>query len=95
LGDTRHQPVGAFALGLFLTLGLGQLSVAVMTPIAVGVIGGFTTFSTFMWEGFTFSRTGRAGVALVYISVSVVGGLIAAWGGCARPVHSRLTVAPK
>jgi fluoride ion exporter CrcB/FEX len=33
--------------------------------------------------GFTFSRTGRAGVALVYISVSVNGGLIAAWGGYA------------
>jgi CrcB protein len=73
----------AFALGLFLTLGLGHLSVAVMTPVAVGVIGGFTTFSTFMWEDLTFSRTGRAGVALVYISVSVVGGLVAAGGGYA------------
>jgi fluoride ion exporter CrcB/FEX len=68
-------------LGLFLTLALGHLSVGVMTPVAVGVIGGFTTFSTFMWEGFTFSRTGRVGVALVYLSVSVIGGLIAVWGG--------------
>lgn len=74
---------GAFVLGRFLTLGLGYLSVALMTPIAVGVIGGFTTFSTFMWEGFTFGRTGRAGVALLYISVSIVGGLVAASGGYA------------
>jgi CrcB protein len=72
---------GAFVLGLFLTLALGHLSVAVMTPVAVGLIGGFTTFSTFAWEGFFFGRTGRTGIALVYISVSVVGGLVAAWSG--------------
>jgi CrcB protein len=72
---------GAFILGLFLTLALGNLSVDVMTPISVGVLGGFTTFSTFAWEGFTLGRTGRAGVALVYISVSVVGGLLAASAG--------------
>ena len=73
--------LGAFVLGLFLTLALGHLSVAVMTPVAVGLIGGFTTFSTFAWEGFTHAHSGRAGVAVVYISLSVVGGLIAAWGG--------------
>jgi hypothetical protein len=33
--------------------------------------------------GFTFGRTGRAGVAIVCISVSVTGGLIAVWGGYA------------
>jgi fluoride exporter len=72
---------GAFVLAVFLALALGHLSVAVMTPIAVGLIGGFTTFSTFAWEGFTLGRTGRAGVALVYIAVSVIGGLTAAWFG--------------
>jgi CrcB protein len=72
---------GAFVLGLFLTLALGHLPVAVMTPISVGVLGGFTTFSTFAWEGFTLGRTGRAGVAAIYLSVSVLGGLLAAWSG--------------
>jgi CrcB protein len=70
---------GAFVLGLFLTLALGQLSVAVMTPIAIGVIGGFTTFSTFAWEGFTLARTGRPWVGGIYLVVSVLGGLVAAW----------------
>jgi len=73
--------LGSFVLGLFLTLALGQLSMDVITPVAVGVIGGFTTFSTFAWEGFTEARTGRAGVAFVYIAVSVVGGLLAVAGG--------------
>jgi len=74
---------GAFVLGAFLTLALGHLSVAVMTPIAVGVLGGYTTFSTFAWEGFTLGRTGRVGTAVVYVAVSVFGGLLAASGGYA------------
>ena len=72
---------GSFVLGLFLTLALGHLSMAVITPVAVGVIGGFTTFSTFAWEGFTHARSGRAGIAFAYVTVSVVGGLLAAAGG--------------
>ena len=72
---------GSFALGFFLTLALGRLPVAVMTPVAVGLIGGFTTFSTFAWDGFTMGDSGRAGVAAVYVSVSVFGGLAAAWCG--------------
>jgi fluoride exporter len=80
---------GAFVLGAFLTIALGHLSVAVITPIAVGVLGGYTTFSTFAWEGFTLSRTGRTGTALIYVAVSVVGGLAAASAGYAigRALH--------
>ena len=72
---------GSFLLGLFLTLALGRVSVAVMTPVAVGLIGGFTTFSTFAWEGFTIGRSGRHWVAVIYVTVSVLGGLTAAWVG--------------
>ena len=75
--------VGAFILGVFLTLALGHLSVAVITPVSVGVIGGFTTFSTFAWEGFTHTRSGRVGVAVVYVAVSVIGGLLATGAGYA------------
>jgi fluoride ion exporter CrcB/FEX len=50
------------------------LPVSVMTPIAVGLIGGFTTFSTFTWEAFTMSRTGRPAPALIYIAVSFAAG---------------------
>jgi fluoride exporter len=73
--------VGSFALGFVLTLALGRVPVAVMTPVAIGLIGGFTTFSTFAWEAFTMSDTGRAGTAAVYVSASVLGGLGAAWFG--------------
>ena len=72
---------GSFVLGLFLTWALGRLSGAVITPISVGVLGGFTTFSTFAWDGLFLSRSGRPGLALAYIFLSVVGGLAAAWLG--------------
>ena len=72
---------GAFILGLFLTLALGHLSVVVMTPIAVGLLGGFHDVLGVRVEGFTMGRNGRAPVAFVYIAVSVVGGLFAASGG--------------
>ena len=74
---------GAFILGLLLTALLGVVPVAVLTPLAVGLLGGFTTFSTFMWEGFTLTRTGRAGTAAIYVGVSIAGGLAAAWAGYA------------
>lgn len=69
---------GSFALGVFLTLALGRLPIAVMTPVAVGLIGGFTTFSTFAWDGFTIGDSGRMATAALYVSVSVLGGLGAA-----------------
>jgi fluoride exporter len=72
---------GSFVLAFFLTIALGRWPVAVMTPVAVGLLGGYTTFSTFAWEGFVMGREGRVGAALAYVSVSVVGGLVAASAG--------------
>ena len=77
--SANRFPVGW--MNLPSPIGIGLLKVPVMTPVAVGLIGGYTTFSTLAWEGFFLGRTGRAGIALVYISVSVVGGLVAAWSG--------------
>src|SRR5262249_55999789 len=56
---------------------------------AVGLIGGFTTFSTFTWEAFTLGRTGRSEVALLYVTVSICCGLVAAWAGytAGRALH--------
>ena len=74
---------GSFVLALFLTLTLGRWSVSVTAPIAVGFVGGYTTFSTFAFDGFTMGRSGRMLAATIYVCVSVLGGLAAAWIGYA------------
>jgi CrcB protein len=73
--------VGAFFLGLLLTLGVGRIPIAVLTPLAVGLLGGFTTFSAFAWEAFTMGRGGQMGWSLAYAVGSVVGGWLLAWLG--------------
>ena len=73
---------GSFALALVVTLGTERvLSVEVATAVTVGFMGAYTTFSTLAWETFVMSRTHRGGVAAIYVGVSIVGGVLAAWGG--------------
>lgn len=45
---------------------------------AIGALGSFTTFSGFSVEVIRLGQSGRAGVALVYGLVSVLGGVLAA-----------------
>ncbi|TMK65961.1 MAG: CrcB family protein [Actinobacteria bacterium] len=72
---------GSFVLAFFLTVALGRVPVTVMTPIAVGLVGGYTTYSTFAWDTFTMGRSGRVAVAVLYLTGSVVGGVLLAWCG--------------
>src|SRR5438270_13129402 len=42
-----------------------------------GLLGGFTTFSAFGYESFFLVRRGLFTVALSYVGISVIGGLVA------------------
>jgi fluoride exporter len=46
-----------------------------------GMLGGFTTFSTFGFETVNLLQRGQQGTALIYLAASIVGGLLAAWLG--------------
>jgi CrcB protein len=57
-----------------------------MTPTArlfvfVGVLGGFTTFSSFGLDTFTLAREGRHAAALGNVAIQVILGLAAVAGG--------------
>lgn len=73
---------GSFLLGLVLTLARQRgWSPEVTTPVAVGFLGAYTTFSTFAWEGLELGRADRVAVAAAYVAGSVVLGLLAAAAG--------------
>ncbi|MBN1963659.1 MAG: fluoride efflux transporter CrcB [Anaerolineae bacterium] len=49
--------------------------------VFVGLLGAFTTFSTFSFETTSLLRDGEIGVALVNVGVQVALGLVAVWLG--------------
>lgn len=73
---------GSFALGLLLTAGAG-LAPELRTGLATGLLGGLTTFSTFSVQAVAEVEAGRAGTAVLYVLVSVGGGIAAAAAGWA------------
>ena len=72
---------GSFLLGL---LAAGSwFSRDLREGLGVGLLGGFTTFSTFSVQVVLEADAGRPGRALVYVGASVVGGIAAATAGYA------------
>ncbi|PJI84814.1 fluoride efflux transporter FluC [Luteimicrobium subarcticum] len=89
--------VGAFVLGLLLQALLRRgpdtgARRTVRLLCGTGVLGGFTTYSTFLVQDVDLLRDGSAALGLAYLAVSVVLGLVAAGAGAA--LANRLPVAP-
>jgi fluoride exporter len=83
--------IGCFALG-WLTAYLPRLRTIppyVVTGLGTGLVGSFTTFSTFSIETVQLLRTSHFGLALFYVFLSMCGGLLMAWFGF-RLGHGRL-----
>ncbi len=49
--------------------------------LGTGVLGGYTTFSTYTADVLALARAGEGPQALVYLVGSLAGGLLAAWAG--------------
>ncbi len=75
--------VGCLLIGVLA--GTFEARVALPPPVrlflGVGLIGAFTTFSTFELETLLAFERGHAGVAMSYVAVSVLVGLAAVWMG--------------
>ncbi len=74
---------GSFALGVVTVLLIERYppSRYARPFIAVGVIGAYTTMSTLAVDTDVLVRDGHWTTATVYLFVSLIGGLAAAWGG--------------
>jgi CrcB protein len=76
---------GGFLLGLVLTVLLERVGAAryVRPFFCVGVLGAWTTMSTFAGEGDILLRDGHAGTAVLYALATLVVGVTATWIGVA------------
>jgi len=91
LPGTSSFPYGTLVVNVVGCLLLGFLggwaeNRQVLTPptrlfLMIGVLGGFTTFSTFAYETLAFAHGADVGRALANIGLQVVLGLGAAWLG--------------
>jgi CrcB protein len=74
---------GCFVIGV-LTAALVErhhLPPWVRVGLVVGVVGGYTTFSTFAQETFELGEVHHVAIAFVYVAASVILGLAAVYAG--------------
>lgn len=74
---------GCFAIGFIgeLVESAPVFSENIREMVIVGLIGSFTTFSTFSKDTFALIAAGNIFHALVNVGISVILGLFAVWGG--------------
>jgi CrcB protein len=80
-GTLTVNVAGGFAMGLFAAwMSARDPHALARSFVAVGLLGGFTTFSAFALEAVTLWRDRSAGIAATYVLASVllsIGGLAA------------------
>lgn len=73
---------GCLLIGLLLGWHDGSRRHALVRPfLAIGVLGGYTTFSTYAVDVETLFAAGRFGVAAGYLMSTLVVALLAVWAG--------------
>jgi CrcB protein len=80
--------VGSLALGVVLGLveERDAFSPQLRTAITVGFLGGLTTFSAFVYESWTYFRNDDPLIAVGYMAISLVVGLLAFTAGRAAAI---------
>jgi CrcB protein len=75
--------LGSFAMGFLFIETLERLTMApeLRTGILTGILGGFTTFSTFEMETLLLVEQGSFAKAVAYVALSVGLGFAGAFGG--------------
>ena len=83
LGVIFVNILGSFVIGALVTF-LGQKELTHWNAfLATGILGGFTTFSSFSLDAAMLMERGEIGLAILYVGGSVLLSLIAVFGGLA------------
>jgi CrcB protein len=90
-GTLAANGVGCLLMGalMFLVIERGGVSEGVRLLLAVGLLGGLTTFSTFSYEVLVLVRAGHASQAVFYMAMSLAvgpGGAALGWLAAAAVV---------
>jgi len=90
-GTLAVNVIGSFLLGAIMHVGLNTtlLSPGARLVLGTGVMGGFTTYSTFNYETLQYLREGAWGLAGLNVSATLVTCLVA---GVLGVVAARLVV---
>lgn len=72
-GTLLANVIGSFALGMVMELGEGRaiFGVDARLPLGVGLLGGFTTYSSFNLEVIRLAEQGLATRAIGYVATTV------------------------
>ncbi len=83
VGTFAVNVIGSFAMGVLVGLLALRLygSPAIRLFFAVGILGGFTTFSSFALDAVVLGERGDVALSAVYVIGSVVVSLAALFGG--------------
>jgi CrcB protein len=83
LGTLIINLLGCFLVGLLFYLLQERFLVnqTVRTAVLIGLLGGFTTFSSFGLQTFTLLQDGELGLAALNVSLANVIGLVLVWAG--------------
>nr|WP_044201361.1 fluoride efflux transporter CrcB [Oscillochloris trichoides] len=82
-GTLMINLLGCFLIGVILSLANNrlQLSEPMRLFLVTGLLGGFTTFSSFGYETYSLINSGNWLAAIMYASTSMIVGLIAVFVG--------------
>ncbi len=83
LGTLTVNIVGSFIIGFVYMLAMRKVGITENWRLFLGAgfCGGFTTFSAFAWENVNLLDQKLLGTSLIYISASIVLGLLAIVAG--------------
>ncbi len=84
-GTLAVNTIGSFLLGFIMEIGAsgGLLGPTLRISLATGVIGGFTTYSTFNYETLEYVREGAWALAAANLGTTVVVCLVCGLAGLA------------